>query len=208
METVNVAVLATDPVTREGAIARLSAYREEISLSPGQPPNVLVVLTAEVTEQILAHVERIGRSVPDGPVRVVLVADEFREQLVLRAVTAGLVSVLHRPRSSFDQIVKAVLAAHTGRAQLPGSLVRTLIDHVRSIQQHVLAPRDLTASGLAGREVEVLRLLSDGLDSAEVAAKLNYSERTVKNIVHGIVTRHKLRNRTHAVAYAFRAGVL
>jgi len=72
----------------------------------------------------------------------------------------------------------------------------------------VLRPRGLTVSGFTDRELEVLRLLADGLDTGEVAAKLNYSQRTVKNIIYAVMTRFGLRNRTHAVAYAIRTGAL
>ena len=54
----------------------------------------------------------------------------------------------------------------------------------------------------------MLQLLAEGFDTVAIATKVNYSERTVKHIIHGFVTRKKLRNRAHAVAYALRAGVL
>jgi DNA-binding NarL/FixJ family response regulator len=54
----------------------------------------------------------------------------------------------------------------------------------------------------------VLRLLADGHDTAEVGRQLYYSERTVKNIVHDVTSRLDLRNRTHAVAYALRQGLI
>jgi DNA-binding NarL/FixJ family response regulator len=72
----------------------------------------------------------------------------------------------------------------------------------------VLAPRGLTFSGLTERELSVLRLLADGHDTAEVGRQLFYSERTVKNIVHDVTSRLDLRNRTHAVAYALRQGLI
>lgn len=63
-----------------------------------------------------------------------------------------------------------------------------------------------TLAGLAPREIDVIRLIAEGLDTAEVAGKLSYSERTVKNVLHGMTTRLHLRNRAHAVAYALREG--
>jgi DNA-binding NarL/FixJ family response regulator len=54
----------------------------------------------------------------------------------------------------------------------------------------------------------VLGLVADGLDTREIATKLSYSERTVKNVLHDVTNRFQLRNRAHAVAYALREGLL
>jgi DNA-binding NarL/FixJ family response regulator len=79
---------------------------------------------------------------------------------------------------------------------------------VGRLQRHVLAPRGLTFSGLTERELGVLKLVADGLDTAEIAQQLAYSERTIKNIIHDITTRFHLRNRSHAVAFALRQGLI
>ncbi len=62
--------------------------------------------------------------------------------------------------------------------------------------------------GFTERERTVLRLVSEGFDTAEIAAELAYSERTVKNAIHAVTERHNLRNRSHAVAYALRVGAI
>ena len=69
-------------------------------------------------------------------------------------------------------------------------------------------PRGLSFAVLTDREIKVLKLLADGLDTAEVGRRLFYSERTVKNIVHDVTSRLNLRNRTQAVAYALRQGLI
>ncbi len=54
----------------------------------------------------------------------------------------------------------------------------------------------------------MVRLVADGLDTREIALRMSYSERTVKNVLHDLTTRLQLRNRTHAVAYAVREGLI
>jgi DNA-binding NarL/FixJ family response regulator len=66
----------------------------------------------------------------------------------------------------------------------------------------------LSFTGLTEREVQVLKLLADGSDANEVGHQLFLSERTVKNTVHDVTSRLNLRNRTHAVAYALRQGLI
>jgi len=64
------------------------------------------------------------------------------------------------------------------------------------------------AAGLDQRHLEVLRLLADGSDTADIAQALSYSERTIKYLVRGITTRLGARNRAHAVACALRTGLI
>ena len=59
------------------------------------------------------------------------------------------------------------------------------------------------------RIVENLKPFCDELmDAAEIAKRLSYSERTIKNVIHDITARLQLRNRSQAVAYAMREGLL
>ena len=95
-----------------------------------------------------------------------------------------------------------------GEGTLPPDLLGRLLRQVGELQRQVLSPRGLTFSGLTERETAVLRLLAEGLDTAEVGRRLFYSERTVKNIIHDVTSRLELRNRAHAVAYAIREGLI
>ncbi|MFF4302676.1 response regulator transcription factor [Streptomyces sp. NPDC001601] len=58
------------------------------------------------------------------------------------------------------------------------------------------------------REVDVLRLLAEGWELADIADKLGFSERTIKYVLYGLMKRLDLRNRAHAVSYAIRAGLI
>lgn len=210
MDAVGVAVLAGDQLTRDGVVAGLASHPAvEVYLGERQrSARVLLAVAEQVTEEVLGGIERFLRTAERRDVAVVLVAQEVREHHVLRAVELGLAGLVPRRDAGFEQIARAVVAAASGRAELPAAVTRRLLDQFRAVQREVLAPRGLTASGFTERELEVLRLLADGLDTGEVALKLNYSQRTVKNIIYGVMTRFGLRNRTHAVAYAIRAGAL
>jgi DNA-binding NarL/FixJ family response regulator len=84
---------------------------------------------------------------------------------------------------------------------LPGDLLARLLAHVRSSSQ-------LGPAGLNSRERSVLRLLADGMDTRGIAADLCFSERTVKNVVHDLLTKLNCRTRAQAVALATREGVI
>ena len=59
-----------------------------------------------------------------------------------------------------------------------------------------------------GYDVVVLRLVASGLSTQEIADQLCYSQRTVKSILHDVTNRFQLRNRSHAVAFAMREGLI
>jgi DNA-binding NarL/FixJ family response regulator len=62
--------------------------------------------------------------------------------------------------------------------------------------------------GLSSRDLTVLRLLGEGCDTREIARHMSYSERTVKNVIQDLTRRFGLRNRSHAVAFALRNGLI
>ncbi|WP_191498025.1 response regulator transcription factor [Mycobacterium simulans] len=208
MTVTPVALLASDPLTEEGALARFSNYREldVRSWSAGCEATVLLVLATTITEKLLSKIDDVQRVIPGNPPKLVVVADEFSAEQVFRMIDLELTGLLDRGQTTFDSIVETIRLSAEGRLRLPERVQRDLVGRLRSIGTAQPAAGDTAC--LAERAVEVLRLLSDGLSTCEVAMKLNYSERTIKNIVHDVVTRLKLRNRTHAIAYAVRAGII
>jgi DNA-binding NarL/FixJ family response regulator len=207
---VAVAVVAQDPITGQGAAAYLRGRSEVRVLTAERESEaeVVVVIAAVVTEETLKLMELIADRSEHEDVRFVLIGDGVREHHVLRAITCGMVSVIPRGEADFERILRAVAEVREGRLEMPGVALGWLVGQLRVIQQDVLEPNGLTVAGLETREVDVFRLLADGLGTPEIAVRLSYSERTVKNIIHGALTRLKLRNRTQAVAFALRSGAL
>lgn len=208
--TITVAVHASDPFTGDGAVACLRSSPEIALLGPDRrrEADVLMVTVHRVTEDVVRWMERAAADSINSEMRIVLVADNISEHHLMRAVNCGLVSFLPREEADWDHVVKSIRESRRDRALIPEHMVGWLLEQVRTIQRTVLEPHGLTVGGLQDREVEVLKLLADGLDTTEIAQQLNYSERTIKNIISGMLTRLNLRNRSHAVAYAMRCGVL
>lgn len=208
METSRVALLADDPLSADGAASALRG-RADIEMLPphrrAEADIVLLIAVGSETDVLeMMRSARTGQAVP----RIVLVTDRLPEGQLLRAVELGLVSVVSRRDASPACVLRAVLSAAEHRSELPPDLLHGLLEQVRRLQREVLAPHGITVGGLLDREVEVLRLLADGLDTGEIAGRLNYSERTVKNVLHGMMSRLKLRNRSHAVAFGLRCGAV
>jgi DNA-binding NarL/FixJ family response regulator len=207
MERVRVAVQASDPITLAGLTSYLGTRPELTLVQPEDltEQDVLVVAVDRITPKGVSLLEGFGTKVV---VPKVLVTNELKEADLLTAVECRVVAVLSRAAATGDTLVGSVLSAAAGRGVMPADLLGELLEHVQRLQHEVLAPRGLNAAGLTPREIDVLRLMADGWDTAEIADKLCYSERTVKNVIYALTSRLKLRNRPHAVAYAMRAGVI
>ena len=206
-DRIRVAVHAQDPISREGAHSQLRRYpeidlREETDSGPG----MVVVLIEDVLDE--AALTRLRRLVRSEGARAVLVVRALREAELLDAIECGVGAIVWRHEATATRVVQAVLAAARGDGDLPADLLGRLINQVGTLHRSAAGRPGAPASGLTPREVDVLRLVAEGFDTGEIASKLSYSERTVKNVMHGLTTRLHLRNRAHAVAQALREGYI
>lgn len=198
-------VQARDPISQAGVVAQLR-IRPEIRIVDTAPQSAVAVV---ITDAVDASATRELRSLHrDGRPRLMLVATTIDDAALVAAAEAGVAGLLRRCDASADNMVRTIVRVAAGDGEVPADLLGRLLEQVGRLQRQVLAPRGLTFSGLTPRETEVLRLVADGLDTSEIASRMCYSERTVKNVMHDLTTRLQLRNRTHAVAYAVREGLI
>jgi DNA-binding NarL/FixJ family response regulator len=200
-------VYAQDPVFQVGIAAQLRP-RPEIDLVDDDridDTEVAIVIADDIDDSTTRIIRAIQRN---GCPRVVLVVSRLDDSGVFAALEAGACGLLRREEATAERLVSMVQSAANGDGSVPPDVLGRLLSQIGRLQRQVLAPRGLTLSGLTEREIQVLRLVADGWDTSEIAKELSYSERTIKNIIHDITTRFCLRNRTHAVAYAVREGLI
>ncbi|MFC0713349.1 response regulator transcription factor [Cellulomonas biazotea] len=198
---------ARDPISEAGVVSALRP-RPEVRVVPVEEAvqaQVAVVVADSVDDDALRLVRMVRRQ---SVAQAVLVAGRLEDGDVVTAVEAGVLGLVRRAEATPDRLVRVICGAATGEGSVPPDLLGRLLDQVGTLQRQVLRPRGLTFTGLASREIEVLKLVADGYDTAEIAQHLAYSERTVKNVLHDVTTRLQLRNRSHAVAYALREGLI
>jgi DNA-binding NarL/FixJ family response regulator len=202
-----VTVHATDPLSLAGAISQLRQQPaiELVDEGSGRPGTVAILLAEVLDDDTLSRLRRLVRI--DGT-RAVLVASLIREAELLQVIESGVGAIVWRHEATGQRLLQAVVAASRGDGDLPSDLLGRLITQVGTLQRNAANLPGAPASGLTPREIDVLRLVAEGMDTGEIASKLSYSERTVKNVMHGLTTRLQLRNRTHAVAYALREGYI
>jgi DNA-binding NarL/FixJ family response regulator len=194
-----------------------------------------VILGAEVDIEVvgeagdgLAAVELAGRLRPDvvlmdvqmpgidgleatrrilgshGEVRVVILTTFDREDYLFEALRAGASGFLLKNASPED-LVESVRIVARGDALLSPEVTRRVIARFTepARPEPVRRPPELT-----DREFEVLVLLARGASNAEIAKDLHLGETTVKTHVSRVLTKLDLRDRTHAVVFAYENGVV
>ena len=133
---------------------------------------------------------------------VVVCSSLCTEEAVLAALQAGAAGVLRKDTLTTETLASAVRAAVNGTDVVTSELLRDLLEGL-STNGDKPAPTRLT-----DREQQVLALIAAGHPTREVAQQLCYSERTVKNVLHDVVTKMGARSRSQAVAHAVREGLI
>lgn len=198
---------AGDPISYAGIAGQLRPRPEVRVVGADELAGAAVAIV--VTDAVSDETVRILRSLRcDGVENVVVVATLLNDADLLAVVEVGVAGLVRRSEATADRLISVITSAAAGEGAVPPDLLGRLLTQVGRVQRQVLGPRGLTFTGLADREVQVLRLVADGFDTAEIARKLSYSQRTVKNVLHDVTSRLHLRNRSHAVAYALRHGLI
>jgi DNA-binding NarL/FixJ family response regulator len=194
------------PLLRRGMVACLVAEDVPIagesgSLAPGQSPVDAAVLVFDGGRADLdLLLETVVALEPHGPRLVAMVGDVDDERLE-RLARAGVSAILDRDHLTPEVLCATVRAVLAGRTSLPTDLLPRLLTRA-------LRPDRVERGALSDRELAVLRMLADGEDTRGIALGLCYSERTVKNVVHDVLTKLNCRTRAQAVATATRAGII
>jgi DNA-binding NarL/FixJ family response regulator len=213
-------IYAADPLSAAGAKAQLAVEPSIELVGPVDLDRARVALVvAEAADESVAKVARAIQR--DGVPHVVVIAAHFAEAGVVLAVASGVTGFLRRAEATSARMVEVIRQADRAGCQLPEGLLR----RAASVGMPALAaPPDLIGlseparertavatvaeARLSDREMEVLRLVADGYDTADVAEQLAYSESTIKGVLAKLMTRLDARNRCHAVAIALRQGLI
>jgi NarL family two-component system response regulator LiaR len=147
-----------------------------------------------------------------NPNTQILVLTSFTEDdKVFPAIEAGAVGYLLKDVSP-DDLLRAIRAAQQGEAQLHPEITKKLMSQVVAKATQPVPPQRQTEefdhlAELTERELEVLRLIAQGLNNREIARQLIISEKTVKTHVSNILSKLNLADRTQAAIYALKAGL-
>jgi len=133
-------------------------------------------------------------------VRVLVVSGFGADSFVIDALKAGASGYLLKD-SGIDAIVSSIVAVTAGESVM----TQTIADRV--LQMLTMMPKQFY-DGLTEREVEILRLLAQGLANKQIAYRLRVSDKTIRNHISNVYRKLGISDRTQAVLYAVRKGLI
>ncbi|GGS31434.1 MULTISPECIES: response regulator [Streptomyces] len=179
--------------------------RAAVDLAAKVRPDVVVMdVRMPVLDGIEATRLLAGSRVRD-PVKVLVVTTFNLDEYVYEALRAGASGFLLKDAPP-DRLLHGIRTVASGAALLDPEVTRQLVGRYASrIRPSDGGDREIP---LTPRELEVLRLIADGLSNSEIAAALVISQETVKTFVSRILSKLHLRDRVQAVVYAYRRGLV
>lgn len=151
----------------------------------------------------LAATRQITEEMPN--VAVIMLTMYRHNHQVLQAMRAGARGYLLKSAQA-QEVLAAIRTVHGGGVLIEPTLAGTVVTEYRRLSQTVDPAQGLNV--LSEREIEIIRYVAAGMNNREIADKLAYSEKTVKNYLSNIFQKLGIRDRTQAAIYGLRQGLI
>ena len=138
--------------------------------------------------------------------RVVVLTISADDDDVMNAVMAGACGYLLKD-SSIQELIAGIRAASEGESLISPQIAAKVLQQLRAQSKDADAAATIRAE-LSDRELEVLKLIANGKDNAQIARELFISPKTVKNHISNILMKLQIENRIQAAVYAVRSGIV
>lgn len=211
MKKIHILICDDHAIVREGlrtvigaesdmqVIGEASTGIEVISLASKLHPDVILM---DLVMEDVNGIEAIREIIKEDPDARILVLTSFADDnLVFPAIKSGALGYLLKD-SSPEQLIQSIREVQRGESSLHP---RIALKMIRELNRPVDLPP--TENPLTEREVEVLRLVAQGLTNQEIAVRLVISDWTVRTHMRNILSKLHLANRTQAALYAIREGL-
>jgi DNA-binding NarL/FixJ family response regulator len=137
--------------------------------------------------------------------RVIVLTISDQDSDVMDAIVAGACGYLLKD-SSIENVVAGIRSAAVGSSLISPTIASKVLQRVRATTPDS-EMADAIRAELSDRELEVLKLIANGKDNAQIAAELVISPKTVKNHISNILMKLQIQNRIQAAVYAVRSGI-
>jgi len=147
---------------------------------------------------------QIAMIAPLTRVLVLTISDQDAD--VMDAILAGACGYLLKD-ASINELITGIRAAAAGESLVSPAIAAKVLQRVRAAGP-AQVDTEAVRSELSDREIQVLKLIANGKDNAQIAADLHISPKTVKNHISNILMKLQIENRIQAAVYAVRSGLV
>jgi NarL family two-component system response regulator LiaR len=182
-------------------VGEAASGEEAVQLAEQTVPDVILMDLIMPNMDGVEATRRVKQVSPRS--QIVVLTSYHEDEHIFPALKAGALSYILKDVSAME-LADAVRKAAAGDAVLHPRVAARVIKELQGRREDALNP----FTELSERELEVLKLIADGMSNGEIAAKLVLSEKTVKGHVSNILSKLQLADRTQAAVYAWRQGVV
>jgi NarL family two-component system response regulator LiaR len=183
-------------------VGQASDGQEACRLAQLVQPDVVVM---DINMPVLDGVQATRHITESNPGIGVIILTMYRQdQYVFEAIKAGARAYLLKDADS-DELLRAIRTVASGEALLDPGIALKMIEEFRRLQREPVGADGITL--LTERELDILRLVAQGLDNNEIGDRLGLSEKTVRNRLTVVFDKLHVNNRTQAALYALRRGL-
>jgi DNA-binding NarL/FixJ family response regulator len=176
---------------------------EAVQLVEEQAPDVVLMDLEMPGKRGIEATREIVAAAPLTRVVVLTISDQDAD--VMDAVIAGACGYLLKD-ASIQELLRGITAASRGESLISPSIAAKVLQRVRATSPDIEAAETLMTQ-LSDRELQVLKLIANGKDNAQIAGELFISAKTVKNHISNILLKLSIENRIQAAVYAVRSGL-
>jgi DNA-binding NarL/FixJ family response regulator len=185
-------------------IGEAGAGAEALKLTRELAPDVIVM---DLNMPGMSGVEATRHITAVAPLtRVLVLTISDQDGDVMDAILAGACGYLLKD-ASIQELMRGIQAAALGESLISPHIASKVLQRVRASSSSP-AIAETIRSELSDREIQVLKLIANGKDNAQIAADLHISPKTVKNHISNILMKLQIENRIQAAVYAVRSGIV
>ncbi|MFN2544819.1 MAG: response regulator [Actinomycetota bacterium] len=195
-------VLAAEPDIE--VIGEASDGAEAVEKARSLKPDVVLMDVRMPRRSGIEAAGDIRDQLPDSKILMLTMSDE--EADLYEAIKAGASGYLLK-EISIEEVPDAIRSVWSGQSRISPSMASKLLTEFAAMSQRAGDPKAGGAQ-LTAREMQVLRLVAQGLNNKDIAEQLFISENTVKNHIRNILDKLHLHSRMEAVVYAVKEKLL
>jgi DNA-binding NarL/FixJ family response regulator len=167
-------------------------------------PDVVVM---DLNMPAMSGVEATRHITSHSPLtRVIVLSISDQDSDVMDAIVAGACGYLLKD-ASIQDVVSGIRSAAVGGSLISPHIASKVLQKLRATSPDPQSAATIRAE-LSDRELQVLKLIANGKDNAQIAKDLVISPKTVKNHISNILMKLQIENRIQAAVYAVRSGIV